>query len=203
MFVVLMVVLAATATATFATGIASAELQGSGFAKQRMQVGLIAQSAMIAALEFMDTTGGGKKVQDLILSDTTTDYTGGYPEPELAAGKTMFRLTPEFIMARVASDGSDLFGDTPVDNDSAVGENSAFEAYASIDFTDAMESAFTVPGTDAQQTQLEVTLTARGLLRVIDRDGDGEPDDVNVDGVRGFNQGARDARAYVIMPILK
>ena len=82
MFVVLVVIMIATSSALFATSMASMELEGSGFARQRMQAGLVAEAAMVAAVEWVDVVGSNQMLT-YIDTDTTSVFSGDLPRTRI------------------------------------------------------------------------------------------------------------------------
>ena len=55
----------------------------------------------------------------------------------------------------------------------------------------------------SQLNFLNITMTARGLLRIPDGNSDNISDDVTVGSdPRGYNESARDARMYISKPIM-
>jgi len=210
LFVVLMIVMAGTASAVFAATTVSHEVRGTGFARQQMQTRYAARGALIGAIEWFDIFGPST-VRDIVQNRQATDTkefvcSGGscYPEPPLANGRRAYRIYKEHFEALLSQDGGITPGNfqkIPVDPIAVFGEGSAFTPAFVVDLYDEHLVNKLPPGAAAQGgtkfKYMRTTMTARGRAQV----GDGtatvdhqEADDRN----RQWNETGSDMRAYII-----
>jgi hypothetical protein len=211
LFIVLMIIMVATASAVFAANSVAHEVRGSGFARQQLQTRYTARAGLIGALEWFDIFGP-ETVRDIMVTRTTTDTvqfacvsgSGCYPEPPLANNRRAYRLYPEHFEALQERDdgsgGTDpgLLEGLPYEADTSFGATSAYTPLVVIDIYDEHVVSKLAQGAAAQGgTQfkyMRTTLTARGRAQV------GIVTDVSDSGDynRERNEAAADMRAYII-----
>jgi hypothetical protein len=209
LFVVLMVVMAGTASAVFAATTVSHEVRGSGFARQQLQTRYVARAGLIGALEWFDIFGP-ETVRNIMVTqpgDTVQfSCSGGecYPEPPLANNRRAYRLYPEHFTALQERDngsgGKDpgLLVSTPYEADSAFGPSAAYEPLVVTDIYDEHIINKLSPGAAAQGgtkfKYMRTTLTARGRAQLRSGTDRVQAGDQN----RQQNETAADMRAYII-----
>ena len=211
LFIVLMIVMAGTASAVFSATTVSHEVRGSGFARQQLQTRYAARAGLIGALEWFDIFGP-ETVRNIMMTRTNTDtvqfncISGGscYPEPPLANNRRAYRLYPEHFTALQERDdgngGTDpgLLVSKPFDTDAAFGPTGAYEPLVVTDIYDEHIINKLAPGSAAQGgtkfKYMRTTLTARGRAQLKNVTDQIEPGDHN----RQRNEGAADMRAYII-----
>lgn len=181
LFIVLMIIMAGTASAVFSANTVSHEVRGAGFARQQMQTRYAARAGLIGALEWFDIFGPST-VRNLMLTpgstegilfDNCSDTTGCYPEPPLANGRAAYRLYPEHFAALLTQDGgitAGLFENLPVDADASFGASSAHTPIVVIDIYDEHVVSKLAPGAAAQGgtkfKYMRTTMTARGRAQL-------------------------------------
>ena len=72
LFVVLMIIMAGTASAVFSATTVSHEVRGAGFARQQLQTRYAARAGLVGALEWFDIFGP-ETVRDIMVTRTATD----------------------------------------------------------------------------------------------------------------------------------
>ncbi|MGB8328958.1 MAG: hypothetical protein WCE62_02435 [Polyangiales bacterium] len=210
LFVVLMVIMAGTASAVFAANAVSHEVRGTGFARQQMQTRYAARAGLLGALEWFDIFGPetvreimltkGSTAGTLYTCDTGT-ITSCYPEPPLANNRRAYRIYPEHFEALMSQDGgitAGLFENRPYEADFSFGANSAHTPIVVIDLYDEHVVSKLAPGAAAQGgtkfKYLRTTVTARGRARL----GVGTDQAHAEDNGRERHETAADMRAYVV-----
>ena len=210
LFVVLMIIMAGTASAVFSATTVSHEVRGSGFARQQLQTRYAARAGLIGALEWFDIFGPST-VRDIMVTRTSTDTvnfqcTGGscYPEPALANNRRAYRLYPEhFAQLQEQDDGAGgtdpgLLENLPYELES-FGATSAYQPLVVTDIYDEHIVNKLAPGAAAQGgtkfKYMQTTLTARGRAQLASGDVN---DDTTTDHNRERNEAASDMRAYII-----
>ena len=211
LFIVLMIVMAGTASAVFSATTVSHEVRGSGFARQQLQTRYAARAGLIGALEWFDIFGP-ETVRNIMMTRTNTDtvqfncVSGGgcYPEPPLANNRRAYRLYPEHFTALQERDdgngGTDpgLLVAKPFDTDAAFGPTAAYEPLVVTDIYDEHIINKLTPGAAAQGgtkfKYMRTTITARGRAQLRNVTDQVEPGDHN----RQRNEAAADMRAYII-----
>ncbi len=209
LFVVLMIIMAGTASAVFAANTVSHEVRGAGFARQQMQTRYAARAGLIGALEWFDIFGPST-VRSLMLTPGSTEgvkfpactaTSGCYPEPPLANNRRAYRIYPDHFVALLSQDGgvtAGLFENLPVVADASFGATSAHTPIIVIDIYDEHVVSKLAPGAAAQGgtkfKYMRTTLTARGRaqLRNVTDVAHGEDH-----GRQGHETGA-DMRAYIV-----
>lgn len=211
LFVVLMIVMAGTASAVFSATAVSHEVRGAGFARQELQTRYAARAGIIGALEWFDIFGPST-VRDIMVTRTSTDTvqfeckaeSGCYPEPPLANNRAVYRLYPEHFEALGERDdgagGTEpgLLENEPYEAAASFGGTSAYEPLVVTDLYDEHVVNRLPPGAAAQGgtkfKYMRTTMTARGRARIA---GGYDVADLN-DHNRERNEAAADMRAYVI-----
>ena len=180
LFIVLMIIMAGTASAVFAANTVSHEVRGTGFARQHMQTRYAARAGLIGALEWFDIFGPST-VRNLMLTPGSTEgvqfscVSGPpcYPEPPLANNRRAYRLYPEHFGALLSQDGgitAGLLENLPVDADASFGATSARAPIVVIDIYDEHVVSKLAPGAAAQGgtkfKYMRTTMTARARAQV-------------------------------------
>jgi len=203
LFVVLMVIMAATASAVFAANAVSHEVRGTGFARQEMQTRYAARAGLIGALEWFDIFGP-ETVRELMLTKgssegkqfTCVSGSGCYPEPPLANNRRAYRIYPEHFDALMSEDGGFMLKNAPYDPAYSFGTTSAYQPLVVIDLYDEHVVSKLAPGSAAQGgtkfKYLRTTMTARGRARLASDTEDLE------DLGRQRHETAADMRAYIV-----
>jgi len=204
LFVVLMVIMAGTASAVFAANAVSHEVRGTGFARQEMQTRYAARAALIGALEWFDIFGP-ETVRNLMLAPGSNEgklYTCGpsgsgcYPEPPLANGRRAYRIYPQHFDALMSEDGGYMLKNPPYDPEYSFGSTSAYEPLVVVDLYDEHVVSKLAPGSAAQGGTafkfMRTTMTARGRARLASDAAD--PDDLG----RQRHETASDIRAFIV-----
>jgi hypothetical protein len=205
LFVVLMIVMAGTASAVFSANSVSHEVRGTGFARLQMQTRNAARAGLIAGLEWFDVFGP-LVVRDIMQTrgDTegkafscvgTPPSVACYPEPPLANGRRAYRLYPDHFDALVAEPVG--FETPPILADMSFGPGSAHEPEVFVDLYDehlvtkALAGAAVQGGTKFQY--MRTTMTARGHAQVVG----GDVTDANDIG-RNRNEAGANMRGCVV-----
>lgn len=210
LFIVLMIIMAGTASALFSATTVSHEVRGTGFARQQLQTRYASRAGLIGALEWFDIFGP-ETVRDIMVTRTATDTVvfecntngpGCYPEPPLANNRRIYRLYPEHFVALQERDdgagGTDpgLLEGLPYDTNASFGPVSAHSPLVTTDIYDEHVINKLTPGAAAQGgtkfKYMRTTLTARGRARLASDVSDTD------DHLRQRNEAAADMRAYVI-----
>lgn len=212
LFVVLMIIMAGTASAVYAATTVSHEVRGAGFARQQLQTRYTARAGVLGALEWFDIFGP-ETVRNIMVTQPgdTVQFScvtgaGCYPEPPLANNRRAYRLYPEHYTALQERDdgsgGTDpgLLENTPYEGDFSFGAASAYTPIVVTDLYDEHIVSRLAPGAAAQGgtkfKYMRTTLTARGRAQL------GIVSDVTDDAVNDHNrerhEAAADMRAYVV-----
>lgn len=210
LFIVLMIIMAGTASAVFAANTVSHEVRGTGFARQQMQTRYAARAGLIGALEWFDIFGPST-VRNLMLTPGSTEgvqfscVSGSacYPEPPLANNRRAYRLYPEHFGALLSQDGgitAGLLENLPVDADASFGATSARAPIVVIDIYDEHVVSKLAPGAAAQGgtkfKYMRTTMTARGRAQV---KPSAATEQVHAeDHGRQRNETGADMRAYIV-----
>ena len=180
LFIVLLVIMAGTASAVFSANAVSHEVRGTGFARQQMQTRYAARAGLIGALEWFDIFGPST-VRDLMLAPGSTEGvqfacvsgSGCYPEPALANNRRAYRLYPQHFEALLSQDGGitdGLLANLPVDGDSSFGARSANTPIVVIDIYDEHVVSKLSPGAAAHGgtkfKYMRTTMTTRGRAQL-------------------------------------
>ncbi|MEZ4288486.1 MAG: hypothetical protein R3A47_10150 [Polyangiales bacterium] len=224
MFVVMMIILTGTAAALFGVRMATGELQGTGFAGKRDTVGDVAETALFAGINYLDTMGADAIIAGIRNNaarcqqnpdcgatgscDTSCPFQGdpdnpniGTIEPPLAPGEGVFRITPAYMDQLANGTALAKFGVNPF----ARRANDKYMPYAMIDFYELKKVTRPIAGMDltgrSEMSLVEMKITARGRL-LLDSDHDGVVDDIADDTREDLNEfnnvAARTARAYIV-----
>jgi hypothetical protein len=211
LFVVLMVIMAGTASAVFAANTVSHEVRGTGFARQQLQTQYVARAGLLGALEWFDIFGP-ETVRNIMLTKGSTEGkgftcgasgsgSGCYPEPPLANNRRAYRLYPEHFDALMSQDGgvtAGLIQNLPYEPESSFGATSAHTPIVVIDIYDEHIVNKLAPGSAAQGgtkfKYLRTTLTARGRARLKDATEKVDGEDLG----RQRHETAADMRAYIV-----
>ncbi len=210
LFLVLLIIMAGTASALFSATTVSHEVRGSGFARQQLQTRYAARAGLIGALEWFDIFGP-ETVRDIMITRTATDTVefqcgvngpGCYPEPPLANNRRLYRLYPEhFEVLQERDDGAGgtdpgLLEGLPYEAEASFGPVSAHSPLVATDLYDEHVISRLNPGAAAQGgtkfKYMRTTLTARGRARLASDVADAD------DHLRQRNEVGADMRAYVI-----
>ncbi len=206
LFIVLMIIMAGTASAVFAANAVSHEVRGTGFARQQMQTRYVARAGLIGALEWFDIFGP-ETVRNLMLAPGSTQgvqfacVSGSscYPEPPLANNRRAYRLYPDHFEVLLSSDGGitpGLLENLPYEADASFGATSAHAPIVVIDVYDEHVVSKLAPGAAAQGgtkfKYMRTTMTARGRARAVSDHVESD------DQGREQNETAADMRAYII-----
>jgi hypothetical protein len=210
LFVVLMIIMAGTASAAFAAHTVATELRGSGFARQQMQTRYAAHAAVVGALEWFDIFGP-EVVRDLMASPTNgvsytctnkTDptYASCYPEIPLANNRRAYRLYPEHFQQLnvVGPSGARVIENLPVLKNSSFGTRTKLTPNVVVDLYDEQIVSTLSAGSAAQGgtkfKYMRTTMAARGRAGV----GNDYVAANQQDPRNALNESASDMRAYVI-----
>jgi len=208
LFVVLMVIMAGTASAVFAANTVSHEVRGTGFARQQLQTQYVARAGLLGALEWFDIFGP-ETVRNIMLTKGSTEGkqftcvsgSGCYPEPPLANNRRAYRLYPEHFDALMSQDGGvtpGLIQNRPYDPEFSFGTTSAHTPIVVVDIYDEHIVNKLTPGSAAQGgtkfQYMRTTLTARGRARLKDVADKTDSEDQG----RQRHETAADMRAYIV-----
>lgn len=208
LFIVLMIVMAGTASAVYSATTVSHEVRGAGFARQQIQTRYAARAALIGALEWFDIFGP-ETVRNIMLAPGSTEgkqfscVTGThcYPEPELANNRRAYRLYPQHFEALLTQDGGvtpGLLENLPYEADTSFGGTSAHVPVVVIDLYDEHVVSTLAPGAAAQGgtkfKYMRTTMTARGRAQLSQVSDHADTDDYG----RQKNETGADMRAYII-----
>ena len=204
LFVVLMIVMAGTASAVFSANTVSHEVRGTGFARLQMQTRYAARAGLIGALEWFDMFGP-LVVREIMQLDGDTEgvlfqcaHGSCYPEPPLANNRRAYRLYPEHFDVLWGEDPG--FENLPVLTETSFGPRSAHEPNVLVDIYDEHVVSKVSPGAAVQGgtkfKYMRTTMTARGYAQVAGGPGADvtDPDDFG----RKRNETGADMRAYII-----
>jgi len=206
LFVVLMVVMAGTASAVFSAQTVSHEVRGTGFARLQMQTRNAARAGLIAGLEWFDIFGP-VVVRDIMQTRGDTEGkefncvgappSGAcYPEPPLANGRRAYRLYPDHFDALVAEPVG--FETDPILGDMSFGPGSAHEPRVFVDLYDEHIVNKATPGAAAQGgtkfKYMRTTMTARGHAQVAGIVDVADADDFG----RNRNEAGADMRGCIV-----
>lgn len=207
LFIVLMIIMAGTASAVFAANSVSHEVRGTGFARQQMQTQYAARAGLFGALDWFDIFGP-ETVRNIMLTQGSTEgvqfscVTGSncYPEPPLAGNRRAYRLYPRHFEKLLSQDGGvtpGLLENLPYDPAASFGATSALTPIVVVDLYDEHIVSQLAPGAAAQGgtkfKYMRTTLTARGRAQLKTADAA----DLDDQG-RQRNESGADARAYII-----
>jgi hypothetical protein len=206
LFIVLMIIMAGTASAVFAANTVSHEVRGTGFARQQLQTRYTARAGLVGALDWFDVFGP-ETVRNIMLTKGSTEgvqftcVNGCYPEPPLANNRRAYRLYPEHFDAMLTQDGGltpGLFENVPYDAATSFGPTSAHTPIVVIDLYDEHVVSKLAPGAAAQGgtkfKYMRTTMTARGRGRL-----NAVADDAHLeDHGRERNESSADMRAYIV-----
>ena len=210
LFVVLMIIMAGTASAVFAAHSAATELRGSGFARQQMQTRYAAHAAIVGALEWFDIFGP-EVVRDLMsnpasgvtyncTNDTDPTLSACYPEIPLANNRRAYRLYPEHFqqLNAVGPGGTKVLEYLPIDRNASFGTRTNLTPNVVIDLYDEQIVSTLSAGSAAQGgtkfKYMRTTMAARGRAGI----GTDYVAAGNQDPRNALNESAADMRAYVI-----
>jgi hypothetical protein len=188
MIVVMLVLLAGTATAMFGVHSTTFEIRASGHARQSLQTQYVAETALVAAMTRVDEMGGAQallfamrqSVDDPTFDPNLTEF----GEPDLLPGKHNHRFVTENFNLDV------------IDNEALGGMRQPYQPQFVVDINDDYVYDTVVPGHRAggrgMLQYFYATYTARGRLIL--------PGQLAAGGVdnRPYHEGAHDARAHAL-----
>lgn len=195
MFIVMMMIMMATATAAFSVHSAAVEIRGRGFMRQNTQAGYLAEATLMAALDWVDLFGP-VTIREQVFQGNGVRFDGNYPEVQLAPGRQAYRLYPEHFEALLPPNVPNYLVNDATDGDAMFGPRRSLEPEPLADIYDTYEVSRVMPGMaldgSSELKFLRATITARGRAIV--------PGDVqDTWDVRERNEVSRDVRAYIMM----
>lgn len=210
MLIAMLVLLMATATATFAVHATSYEIRAAGYTRRATQVQYVGESGLMAMTAWVDYHTPSilkasldqryQQRQGYNSDDPVLDMRP-FQEPYLAdeddSGKEdkvgrRFKHTPS------VSDFAHLGGSPPFGAEAVGGPRNAYQPLMAVDVYDTRRYTAKVAGYrqdgKGRMKFMRATFTARGRLRVAQGDFD-----TSISGDRPYHEGASDARAFMLL----